>query len=226
VDDLRLKASALVRMGLTHIQKGEVAAGLRRCEEVLTLSPTPYDAAAARGIRAYGLVKDGRLTEGIAEFKDVLDWYARSDLRFTRYQFTLWLGEAYLRAGELDLARTVSEEVLEASRGIGYGLLEAIANRLLGECLLSSDTAAAARHLTVAVEVLRRSGARDHLARALVSEAALRRAQGDLPGARAGLEESLAIFEEAGTLDEPRRVREALAMLDADRPAGGPAANH
>jgi class 3 adenylate cyclase/tetratricopeptide (TPR) repeat protein len=221
VDDLRLKASALLRMGLTHIQKGEIVAGLRRCEEVQTLSPTPYDAAAVRGIRAYGLVRQGRLTEGIAELKDVLDWYARSDLRFTRYQFTLWLGEAYLNTGELDLARGVSEEVLAASKDIGYGHLEAIAHRLLGECLLTTDTDAAAQHLTFAVEALQRSGARNHLAKALVSLAALRRAQGDISAARAALEESLAMLEEDGTLDEPRRVREALAMLDADRSAGG-----
>ncbi len=73
----------------------------------------------------------------------------------------------------------------------------------------------------MAVEALRRSGARNHLAKALVSQAALRRAQRDVSGARAALEESLAIFEEAGTLDEPRRVREALATLDADWSAGG-----
>jgi class 3 adenylate cyclase/tetratricopeptide (TPR) repeat protein len=221
VDDLRLKASALLRMGLTHIQKGEIATGMRRCEEVQALSPTPYDAAAVRGIRAYGLVKEGQVAEGIAELKEVLDWYARSELRFTRYQFTLWLGEAYLKAGALDLARDVSEEVLAASGAIGYGHLEAIAHRLLGECLRPTDETAASQHLTVAVEALRRTGARNHLAKALVSQAALRRAQRDVSGARAALEESLAIFEEAGTLDEPRRVREALATLDADWSAGG-----
>jgi hypothetical protein len=41
-----------------------------------------------------------------------------------------------------------------------------------------------------------------------------------VPGARAALEESLVVFEEVGTLGEPERVREALAMLDADA-AGG-----
>src|SRR5882762_1406394 len=112
VDDLRLKVSALLRMGLTHIQQGEVAAGLRRCEEAQSLSPTPYDAAALRGIRAYGLIKQGHLVDGIAELKDVLDWYARSNLRFTRSQFMLWLGEAYLRKGDRELAKSVCEDVL------------------------------------------------------------------------------------------------------------------
>jgi hypothetical protein len=44
----------------------------------------------------------------------------------------------------------------------------------------------------------------------------VRRRRGDRAGARAALEESLIIFEEIGTLDEPGRVREALAMLDVE----------
>jgi class 3 adenylate cyclase/tetratricopeptide (TPR) repeat protein len=220
VDDLRLKVSALLRMGLTHIQRGEVADGLRRCEEAQALSPTPYDAAAVRGIRAYGLVKEGRLAEGIAELEDVLAWYARSNLRFTRSQFTLWLAEAYRRRGELEQARSVSEDVLAASQDVGYHLLEAIAHRLLGESLLAAAPAAAAEHLGRAVDAFRQSGARNELAKALESQAAVRRGAGDAAGARAALRESLAIFEEVGTLGEPGRVREALATLDAEASAG------
>jgi class 3 adenylate cyclase/tetratricopeptide (TPR) repeat protein len=216
VDDLRLKVSALLRMGLTHIQKGEVSIGLRRCEEAQALSPTPYDAAAVRGIRAYGLIKEGRLADGIGELKDVLDWYARSNLRFTRSQFTLWLGEGYLAAGERELARAAAEEVLSASAETGYRHLNALARRLLGESLRSTDPAAASEHIRQAVEAFRQSGARHHLAQALASDAAVRRRRGDRAGARAALEESLIIFEEIGTLDEPGRVREALAMLDGE----------
>jgi class 3 adenylate cyclase/tetratricopeptide (TPR) repeat protein len=215
VDDLRLKVSALLRMGLTHIQQGQVSAGLGRCEEALALSPTPYDTAAVRGIRAYGLIKAGRLGEGIGELKDVLDWYARSNLRFTRYQFMLWLGEGYLATGEVELARSVAEEVLAASAETGYRHLEALGRRLLGQALLRTDTAAASEHIGHAVEALRQSGARNHLAQALVSAGALRRSLGDVAGARAAFEESLAIFEEVGTLDGPERVRRALALLDA-----------
>jgi len=150
----------------------------------------------------------------------VLEWYARSNLRFTRSQFTLWLGEGYLATGELELARAAAEDVLTASGETGYRHLEALARQLLGESFLESDTPAASRYIDESVEALRRSGARNHLARALVTQAAVRRRQGDGPGARTALEESLAIFEEMGTLYEPERVREALAMLDADD-AGG-----
>ena len=108
-----------------------------------------------------------------------------------------------------------------ASAETGYRHLEALAHRLLGDALLPTDTAAASDHIGHAVETLRQSGARNHLARALVSAAALRRRLGDVEAARAALEESLAIFEEVGTLDEPGRVRRALALLDAETLPGG-----
>ncbi|HEU4439396.1 MAG TPA: hypothetical protein VFT36_09095, partial [Methylomirabilota bacterium] len=226
VDDLRLKVSALLRLGLTHIQRGEVAEGLRRCEEAQALSPTPYDAAALRGIRAYGLVMAGRVAEAIAELTDVLDWYARSNLHFTRYQFMLWLGEAHLRAGALEAARKTAEEVLTASAEMGYRHLEAVARRLLGESLLGVDPAAASRHLGDAIEAFRRSGARDHLARSLISQAALRHMRGEEARAIAALEEGLTIFREIGTLDEPARVGEALALLGAGSSAAGHVHHH
>jgi class 3 adenylate cyclase/tetratricopeptide (TPR) repeat protein len=226
VDDLRLKVSALLRLGLTHMQKGEVTAGLGRCEEAQALSPTPYDRAALRGIRAHGLVLVGRLSEGIAELTDVLDWYARSNLHFTRYQFMLWLGEAYLRAGALEPARQTAEEVLTASAEMGYRHLEAVARRLLGESLLAVEPSMATRHLRDAVAAFRRSGARDQLARSLINQAALRHMRGDEAGAIAALEEGLTIFQEIGTLDEPARVREALAMLDSGSSAAGHVHHH
>jgi hypothetical protein len=82
--------------------------------------------------------------------------------------------------------------------------------------MLADDTTAAAQHLADAVDALRRSGASNELAKALTSQAALRHAQGDISGARAALAEGRVIFEELGTLDEPKRVRDALAMLDVE----------
>ncbi|HME97086.1 MAG TPA: AAA family ATPase [Methylomirabilota bacterium] len=226
VDDLRLKVSALLRLGLTHIQKGEVAEGLQRCEEAQALAPTPYDAAALRGIRAYGLAMVGRVAEAIAELTEVLDWYARSNLHFTRYQFMLLLGEAHLRGGALESARKAAEEVLVASAEMGYRHLEAIARRLLAESLLALDPPAAERHLRDAVEAFRRSGARSHLARSLIAQAALCHRRGEEARAIAALEEGVTIFREIGTLDHSARVRDALAMLDAGSAAAGHAYHH
>src|SRR5262249_23159949 len=59
VNDLRLKVVGWWRTGSTHVQQGDVEAGLRCYEEAFALNPIPFDAAMARAGRAYGLVKAG-----------------------------------------------------------------------------------------------------------------------------------------------------------------------
>jgi hypothetical protein len=106
------------------------------------------------------------------------------------------------------------EEVLATSREDGYRYLEGVANRLLGEALAPADPAAAAGLLEAAVRLLGEVGARNELAKALVAQAQCRRSAGDQTGARQLLERALALFATLGTLDEPSRVRLALAALD------------
>ena len=60
---------------------------------------------------------------------------------------------------------------------------------------------------------MRRIGARNDLARAIVTRAALRQAAGDVHTARQLLDEAGAIFRELGTLDEPAQVEAAHAAL-------------
>ena len=216
VDDLRLKVSALVRMGSTHVQRGDTTACLERCREAQALSPTPYDAAAVRAIRAYGLVKQGQLAEGVSELEEVLAWYARSQLRFTRSQFSLWLADSHLRGGDAARARRLAEDVLVTSREVGYGQLEGVALRLLAECLLASDPPAAALHLDQALEILERTGARNEVAKTWVVKAALGRARGEVAEPRALVERALVRFEELGTLDEPARARATLDDATCD----------
>src|SRR5262245_19392240 len=224
MDDLRLKVSALVRLGSTHIQRGDSETGLRYCEEGLALDPTPFDAAALKGIRGYGLVKTGRLDAGIAALTDALAWYDRSRLRFTRSLFAVWLAEGYLRKGDRGRARAVSEDILGVSHEVGYRCLEGVARRLLGECAVPDDVAGAAAHLAEADRILAMVGARNELAKTLVARARLQIAQDDVGGARQLFERALAGFEQLGTLDEPIRVRQMLQAIDLEPPGGGIAA--
>jgi hypothetical protein len=57
-------------------------------------------------------------------------------------------------------------------------------------------------------------GARNDLARAMLTRAALHHKAGDLASARQLLGKAGAIFQALGTLDEPARVKSALAALD------------
>ena len=96
--------------------------------------------------------------------------------------------------------------------------LEGVASWLLGECLASDAPASAERHVEKAIKILARIGARNDLARAMVTRAALRQAAGDTPGAHRLLDEAQAIFKTLGTLDEPARVEAARDALDRDAP--------
>ena len=84
----------------------------------------------------------------------------------------------------------------------------------MGECLATEAPASAEPYVETAMEILERIGARNDLARAMVTRAALRQAAGDLTTARGLLDQAHAIFHGLGTLDEPRRVEAARAALD------------
>src|SRR5262249_61117278 len=110
-----------------------------------------------------------RLAEGVSELEAALAWYGRSQLRFTRSQFSLWLADAYLRQGASARARKVAEEILATSQEVGYGHLEGVAHRMVGECLLTADPVTAESHLGVAVVILDRVGAQHVVPNATVA---------------------------------------------------------
>jgi hypothetical protein len=91
---------------------------------------------------------------------------------------------------------------------------------LMGECLAAEAPTAAEPHVVKAMEILARIGARNDLARAMVTRAALRHAAGDTPAAHRLLDEAQAIFKTLGTLDEPARVEAARAALARGEPIG------
>jgi class 3 adenylate cyclase/tetratricopeptide (TPR) repeat protein len=212
VSDRRLIVVGWWRSGWTHIQRGDALKGIECCEKALALSPSPFDAAMARASMGYGLVKAGKIGEGIALLKDAVDWFDRSHLAFTRTWYAIWLADSHIRNGDCGSARVLAEEALAKSRAAGYRYFEGLAQRLLGTALVEDDPPAAAQHLQAALDILEPAGVRNDVAKILTAQAALRRAQGDAAEARALLERALAIFQELGTIDEPPRV---LALLAA-----------
>ena len=130
-----------------------------------------------------------------------------------RARFALWLAEGHLREGDRVEACRVIDEVLEISRDFGYRRVEGEAERLLGESLILQDPAAAADHLTTAVQILEEIGAQNELAKALAARAELLRGARNFAAGRRLLEDALAIFERLGTVDEPPRIRVALGAL-------------
>jgi class 3 adenylate cyclase/tetratricopeptide (TPR) repeat protein len=218
LNDVRLKVIGLWRMGAVYVYQGNLERGLQCCEEALALGPLPFDAATAKGIRGYGEIKAGRLDAGVADLAESVAWFKNSRLHYTHAHYALRLAEGYLRRRDHALARPLIEGVLETSRNTGYLHFEGLACWLMGECLAPETPALAEPYLETAMEILGRIGARNDLARAMVTRAALRQVVGDVAAARRLLDQAGAIFRGLGTLDEPARVEAARAALERDEP--------
>jgi tetratricopeptide (TPR) repeat protein len=213
LNDARLRVIGLWRMGAVHIYQGHLERGLQCCNEALALGPLPFDAAMAKGIRGYGEVRAGRLDAGIADLTESVTWLENSRLRYTHAHYALRLAEGYLRRGDRALARPLIESVLETSRTTGYLHLDGLACWLMGECLAPETPVLAEPYVETAMEILGRIGARNDLARAMLTRAAVQQAAGYVPAAGQLLDQAQAIFDKLGTADEPVRVAAARDAL-------------
>jgi class 3 adenylate cyclase/tetratricopeptide (TPR) repeat protein len=216
LDDARLKVVGLYRLGSAYICQGDIERGLRCCDEALTLNPLPFDVAMAKVFHGYGEIRAGRLDAGIAELTEAVAWFDRSSLHHVRVTPALRLAEGYLSRGELGAARALIDDVLTMSREKGYRYVEGMGHRLLAECLAVESPVVAMQHVTDAHRFFEAIGARNDLAKTLVTRAKL--SQSNPVEARRLLHEAMAIFEALGTIDEPGRVREELAALDRGSP--------
>jgi tetratricopeptide (TPR) repeat protein len=201
-------------MGSAYVQQGDLERGLQCCREALALNPIPRDVVMAKAACSYAEIKAGRFEAGIAGLTETLTWFDRSDLRYTHQFYALWLAEGYLRHGDRVTARPLIEDMLNTGRDKGYLQLEGRACWLMAECLAAEAPATADEYVETAMRIFAEVGARNDLARAMLTRAALHQKAGDLTVARKLLNQAEAIFEALGTLDEPVRVKSALAALD------------
>ena len=202
------------RMGSTYIQQGDVERGVQCCDEALALSPIlPRDAAMAKGVRGYGQVKAGRFDAGIAELREALAWLGRSGLRYSYVTDALRLAEGYLRRGDTANAEPLIQDILEVSRASGYLHFEGRACWLMGDCLAIEASVAAEDYVENAMRILDQVGARNDLAKAMLTRAALRQRAGDETMGRQLIEQARALFQELGTLDEPARAATSFQMF-------------
>ena len=212
VNDTRLKVLALLSLGGTQILMGDVGAGMAQCDTALALGPNAADLDALQAVQGHGLVKVGRARAGEAQIAASFASYDARGLTYPRTRCGLWLAEARLQLGEGERARGLVDASLATCREVGYRHLQGIAHRLLGECLGTGTLAAG--HLETARLLLERAGARNELGKALRARAEVARRDGDHGAALEGFEQARVLFEALGTLDEPARVRVALATLD------------
>ena len=173
----------------------------------------------AKVFRGYGQIRAGRFDAGIADLTEAIAWFDQSRLHHVRVAPALRLAEGYLLRGDLGTARALIDDVLTTSRAKGYRYVEGLAHRLLAECLAQESPTVAAEHVDAAHRIFIAADARNDLAKTLITSAGLYQNRGDIAEARELLEEAAAIFGRLGTIDEPTRVRSALAALEERSPS-------
>ena len=171
--DQRIKVVGTWRMGAAYIHQGDHQRGMQYCSEALALGPLPFDAAMAKALRGYGEIRAGLVDAGIADLIEAVTWFESSRLRYTRPRCVSWLAEGHLRRGDCAAARPLIEDAVETSRTMGYLHPEGLASCLMGECLMPEVPASAEPYVETAMEILGRIGARNDLARAMATRAAL-----------------------------------------------------
>ncbi|MBI3636203.1 MAG: hypothetical protein HY216_08320 [Candidatus Rokubacteria bacterium] len=213
-EDVRLRVVGWWRSAATQIYSGRPREGMDLLKNALSLTALPFDAAMVKAMQGIAEMKLGDVQSAVRDLSEAVQWFEQSHIHFTRAFWGVRLAEAHVAAGNEAAARTVAEDIRATSRQLGYAFMEGIAERVLGEVLSGEDPVAAAAHLQSSEEILGRIGARNELARTLTARGSLLQAAGDRGGARVLFERALAMFEELGTVDEPARVRAALAGLD------------
>jgi tetratricopeptide (TPR) repeat protein len=201
-------------MGSAYIQQGDLERGIQCCNEALAHAALPRDAMIAKAACAYAEIKAGRVEGGVMRLTEAAAWFDRSDLRYSYLRYALWLAEGHLRRGDCTSARPLIGNVLSTSRAMGYLHCEGLACWLMGECLAPEAPADAENYVETAMRILEKVGARDDLAKAMITRAALRQGGGDLATARRLLNQAYATFRALGTRGEPARVEAAIAGLD------------
>ena len=218
INDSRLKAVSRWRMGVAYILQGDFDRGQQCCIEAIAIAPNPRDAAMARAAHGYAEIKRGRVDAGIAELNEAVTRFKNSHLHFTYLNYALWLAEGHLLQGNRGSARSLIEDVLNTSRKTGYLHFEGRACWLMGDCLAAEEPASAEAYAETAMCILERVGARNDLAKAMVTRAALRQGAGDIETARLLLDQARKTFHLLGTRGEFGRVEAAIDALGRGSP--------
>jgi tetratricopeptide (TPR) repeat protein len=134
----------------------------------------------------------------------------------------LRLGEGYWLTEAYDSARQTLEGLLAPAEQYGMQFILASAHRFLGEIALATNPAQreaplAAPHFERSIVILQQIGAENELALAYAGYGQLHQQRGDIAQACAYLTRALAIFEHLGTLREPDRTRQFLALQEGVR---------
>jgi tetratricopeptide (TPR) repeat protein len=130
------------------------------------------------------------------------DWFAASD------------AEMAWRTGRFTEALELAHQAIDEARAAQGIFAEALAQRVLAQTLAAQGNwTEAERHLQTSMELFETGELRLEVAHTHVVWAELLIEQGDIPAARAHLEQAIATYERSGIEEELTRARRLLGAL-------------
>jgi len=207
--DASLISSAIGFVGMPSIHRGDTEEAVRWTRRAFECSVTPGDRAWAQLFYGWALAPLDA-SQAIELLSPLVPlwlhkwWFDAVTL--------VALGEAFLRAGQLEQAQATLEQAIEISTPRDMWFMVAPAQRLLGEVMLcanrleDSDT-----RFTQALQLLEGFKAENEIALTRAGQGRLRMKQGRTAEGQALLERALVVFERLGTVGEFNRVRAELA---------------
>ena len=204
---------------IAYMSQEDLAQACAYGELAVAQAPTPADKAWAGSALAWVWCRTGETQRGVETLAQIATALQGAGFVWGETFTALMLGEGYWLAGEYDSARQTLEALLTPAEQHGMRLSLASAHRLLGEIALATNPAQqevplAAPHFERSIAMLQHIGAENELALAYAGYGRLHQQHGDLVQARTYLTRALTIFERLGTLHEPDRIRQLLALSE------------
>jgi len=221
-----LRASDALRQG----DQGAFVDGTEEAVQGYTAAGDLRDACNQRVRLGNAYVSLGDAARAVGVLRDALASARRMGLRVIEGYALQNLGNALMRAGELDEAHAIEERAIELARALDDGVLEAGCLLYRSEARLSGDPAGAQRDAARALELLGAIPGFRAVARAALARAQLTLGQGELAlaaatqaaaeAAQASPEEGQALIDRvhvealrhAGRADEASAVAQAAAQ--------------
>jgi tetratricopeptide (TPR) repeat protein len=200
-------------LSLVYTWKGDLPRAVEYGELAVEKAPTHADKAWAQRSLGWALCRAGEPNRGIELLNAVLPIIRAGRFITAEIPLTCFLGEGHWLAGEDEKARQTLEESLEMAERYGVRYEIGFAHRLLGEISLKNYPAQAAPHFEKSIAIFQEIKAENELAMAYAGFGRLLKKQGEIAQAREYLTKALEIFERLNTLNEPDKVREALASM-------------
>jgi tetratricopeptide (TPR) repeat protein len=129
-------------LALLYVLKGELSHASAHLERALAHCRdwnVPVLSPVTAGFLGYVYVLSGRVAEGLASLQQGTKDQAASGLALFHSRLTVWLGEAFMRADQLEDALAHAERALALTRERGERGLEAWALCLLGDIVSRSE---------------------------------------------------------------------------------------